>query len=51
MMSMIQECLDQAAKSQKDRSSGQLSFFDTGDTPEASILPFSRQGFRYQGVA
>ncbi|MGE5279216.1 MAG: DNA polymerase III subunit alpha, partial [Deltaproteobacteria bacterium] len=30
MMSMLQECLDQAAKTNKDRASGQLSFFDTG---------------------
>lgn len=40
LMSMVQECLDQAAKSQKDRSSGQLSFFDTGDAPEASFCRF-----------
>jgi len=37
MMSMIQECLDQAARTHKDRSSGQLSFFDGGFSEDAGF--------------
>jgi DNA polymerase-3 subunit alpha len=40
MMSALQECLDQAAKSQKDKQSGQLSFFDSG--PSSVSSGFSR---------
>jgi len=39
MMSMLQECLDQAVKAHKDRSSGQLSFFD-GFAEEAGFQRF-----------
>ncbi len=40
MMSMLQECLDQAAKTHKDRSSGQLSFFDGGLAEDAGFQRF-----------
>ncbi len=40
MMSMLQECLDQASKSHKDRSSGQLSFFDPGFGEDAGFQRF-----------
>jgi DNA polymerase-3 subunit alpha len=41
MMSVLQECLDYSAKAHKDRSSGQLSFFDTDDSSDAGFKRFS----------
>jgi len=43
MMSMLGECLDQSAKTHKDRDSGQLSFFDTIGTDEPGFRRFSVQ--------
>ncbi|MFA5039350.1 MAG: DNA polymerase III subunit alpha [Candidatus Omnitrophota bacterium] len=39
MMSVLQECLDYSAKAHRDRSSGQLSFFDA-DSSEAGFKRF-----------
>ncbi len=40
MFSMLVECLEQSAKTQRDRSSGQLSFFDVNDSCEAGFKRF-----------
>ncbi|MDD5018959.1 MAG: DNA polymerase III subunit alpha [Candidatus Omnitrophica bacterium] len=40
MMSVLQECLDYSAKAHKDRSSGQLSFFDTDVSSDAGFKRF-----------
>jgi DNA polymerase-3 subunit alpha len=37
MMSMLAECLDQSAKANRDRNSGQLSFFDIGRPAESGF--------------
>jgi len=63
MMSVIQECLDQASKANRDRDSGQLSFFDSGfssekvkmsdirEWPEIQLLAFEKDilGFYISG--
>ncbi len=40
LMSVLQECLDYSAKAHKDRSSGQMSFFDTEFCAEAGFKRF-----------
>lgn len=40
MMSVLQECLDYSARTHKDRSSGQMSFFDSDFSEEAGFKRF-----------
>ncbi len=41
MMSILGECLDQSAKANRDRNSGQLSFFDMGGSADSGFKRFS----------
>ena len=63
MMTVLQECLDQSAKTHRDKDSGQLSFFDSGfkrfsvkipdinEWPEIQLLAFEKDilGFYISG--